>query len=76
MPRHSVLLSWTLPSSLGRQPVRFSPGINNGMNLRVSGQGAEGDPGAARRGDFLVQVIFEDDDARPDHYLAYRYSNP
>jgi molecular chaperone DnaJ len=40
--------------------VDTPPGIDNGMNLRVSGQGAEGDPGAAR-GNLLVQVIVEDD---------------
>jgi molecular chaperone DnaJ len=36
-------------------------GIDNGMNLRLSGQGAEGDPGASR-GNLLVQVIVDDDD--------------
>ena len=36
-------------------------GIDNGMNLRLSGQGAEGDPGAPR-GNLLVQVLVDDDD--------------
>eukprot|EP00978_Attheya_sp_CCMP212_P049662 scaffold694532_cov55-Attheya_sp.AAC.1 len=35
-------------------------GIDNGMNLRLSGQGAEGDPGASR-GNLLVQVIVDED---------------
>jgi len=36
-------------------------GIDNGMNLRLQGQGAEGDPGAPR-GNLLVQVIVDEDD--------------
>ena len=36
-------------------------GIDNGMNLRLSGQGAEGDPGAPR-GNLLVNVLVEPDD--------------
>lgn len=36
-------------------------GIDTGMNLRLQGQGAEGDPGAPA-GNLLVQVIVEDDD--------------
>lgn len=35
-------------------------GIDTGMNLRLSGQGAEGDPGAPS-GDLLVTVIVEED---------------
>jgi hypothetical protein len=37
------------------------PGIDDRINLRVSGQGAQADPGAPR-GNLLVQVIVEDDD--------------
>jgi molecular chaperone DnaJ len=40
--------------------VDTPPGVDNGMNLRLSGQGAEGDPGASR-GNLLVQVIVEKD---------------
>jgi molecular chaperone DnaJ len=36
------------------------PGIDTGMNLRLSGQGAEGDVGAPR-GDLMVTVIVEED---------------
>mmetsp|Transcript_43130 Transcript_43130/g.131387 ORF Transcript_43130/g.131387 Transcript_43130/m.131387 type:complete len:335 (-) Transcript_43130:177-1181(-) len=36
-------------------------GIDNGMNLRLQGQGAEGDPGA-ERGNLLVQVVIDRDD--------------
>lgn len=36
-------------------------GIDTGMNLRLTGQGAEGDPGAPR-GDLMVTVIVEEDD--------------
>ena len=36
-------------------------GIDTGMNLKLSGQGAEGDPGAPS-GDLLVTVIVEEDD--------------
>lgn len=40
--------------------VETPAGIDHGMNLRLQGQGAEGDPGAPR-GNLLVQVIVEDD---------------
>lgn len=43
--------------------VDTPPGIDNGMNLRLQGQGAEGDPGAPS-GNLLVQVIVE-----PDSYF-------
>ena len=36
-------------------------GVDTGMNLRLSGQGAEGDPGAPR-GNLLVTVVVEEDD--------------
>lgn len=36
-------------------------GIDSGMNLRLAGQGAEGDPGAPR-GDLMVTVIVQEDD--------------
>lgn len=38
--------------------VTTPPGIDNGMNLRLQGQGAEGDPGA-QPGNLLVQVMVE-----------------
>ena len=41
--------------------VDTPPGIDNGMNLRVTGEGAEGDPGAPR-GNLLVQVLIDEDD--------------
>lgn len=41
--------------------VDTPPGIDNGMNLRLAGQGAEGDPGAPK-GNLLVQVLVEEDD--------------
>lgn len=41
--------------------VTTPPGIDNGMNLRLAGQGAEGDPGAAA-GNLLVQVIVDPHD--------------
>jgi molecular chaperone DnaJ len=41
--------------------VDTPPGIDTGMNLRLSGQGAEGDPGAPS-GNLLVQVIVDSDD--------------
>jgi len=45
-----------------REVVVDTPaGIDTGMNLRLSGQGAEGDPGAPR-GNLLVQVLVEEDD--------------
>lgn len=40
--------------------VETPPGIDNGMNLRLSGEGAEGDPGAPS-GNLLVQVVVEND---------------
>ncbi|KAL7550363.1 hypothetical protein ACHAWF_013602 [Thalassiosira exigua] len=41
--------------------VDVPPGIDNGMNLRLTGQGADGDPGAPR-GNLIVQVLVDDDD--------------
>lgn len=41
--------------------VDTPPGIDNGMNLRLTGQGAEGDPGAPA-GNLLVQVVVDDDE--------------
>ena len=41
--------------------VDTPPGIDTGMNIRLTGQGAEGDPGAPP-GNLLVQVIVEEDD--------------
>ena len=41
--------------------VNTPAGIDNGMNLRLSGQGAEGDPGAPR-GNLLVQVLVDEGD--------------
>mmetsp|Transcript_111478 Transcript_111478/g.311631 ORF Transcript_111478/g.311631 Transcript_111478/m.311631 type:complete len:479 (+) Transcript_111478:38-1474(+) len=41
--------------------VDTPPGIDNGMNLRLTGQGAEGDPGAPR-GNLLIQVLVDPDD--------------
>jgi molecular chaperone DnaJ len=41
--------------------VETPPGIDSGMNLRLQGQGAEGDPGAPA-GNLLVQVVVDDDD--------------
>mmetsp|Transcript_25696 Transcript_25696/g.56285 ORF Transcript_25696/g.56285 Transcript_25696/m.56285 type:complete len:515 (-) Transcript_25696:4456-6000(-) len=41
--------------------VETPPGIDHGMNLRLSGQGAEGDPGAPR-GNLIVQVLVDDDE--------------
>ena len=43
--------------------VDIPPGIDNGMNLRLTGQGAEGDEGAPR-GNLLVQVLVD-----PDQYF-------
>ena len=40
--------------------VTIPAGIDNGMNLRLQGQGAEGDPGAPA-GNLLVQVIVDCD---------------
>ena len=41
--------------------VDIPPGMDTGMNLRLAGQGAEGDRGAPA-GNLLVQVIVEEDD--------------
>lgn len=41
--------------------VDVPAGIDNGMNLRLTGQGAEGDPGAPR-GNLIVQVIVDEDE--------------
>ncbi|GAX19990.1 curved DNA-binding protein [Fistulifera solaris] len=41
--------------------VSIPPGIDTGMNIRLAGQGAEGDPGAPA-GNLLVQVIVDPDD--------------
>lgn len=41
--------------------VDVPAGVDNGMNLRLSGQGAEGDPGA-QPGNLLVQLIVDQDD--------------
>lgn len=43
--------------------VDTPPGIDNGMNLRLTGQGAEGDEGAPR-GNLLIQVLVD-----PDQYF-------
>ena len=40
--------------------VDIPPGVDNGMNLRLQGQGAEGDKGAAR-GNLFVHVAVQDD---------------
>mmetsp|Transcript_12437 Transcript_12437/g.27192 ORF Transcript_12437/g.27192 Transcript_12437/m.27192 type:complete len:353 (-) Transcript_12437:330-1388(-) len=41
--------------------VDIPAGIDNGMNLRLTGQGAEGDPGAPR-GNLIVQVLVDNDE--------------
>jgi molecular chaperone DnaJ len=41
--------------------VDIPPGIDTGMNLRLAGKGAEGDPGAPK-GNLLIQVIVEESD--------------
>jgi len=41
--------------------VTVPAGIDNGMNLRLQGQGAEGDPGAPS-GNLMVQIIVREDD--------------
>ena len=41
--------------------VDIPAGIDNGMNLRLSGQGAEGDPGAPK-GNLIVQVLVDNDE--------------
>ena len=41
--------------------VDIPAGIDNGMNLRLSGQGAEGDAGAPK-GNLLLHVVVEEDD--------------
>ena len=40
--------------------VDIPAGIDNGMNLRLAGQGAEGDPGAPK-GNLIVQVLVDED---------------
>ncbi len=40
--------------------IEVPAGIDNGMNLRLAGQGAEGDPGAPR-GNLIVQVLVDED---------------
>jgi molecular chaperone DnaJ len=60
--RYQVLDQATGQIEIKERDVKVDtpPGIDNAMNLRVSGQGAEGDPGAPR-GNLLVQVIVEED---------------
>lgn len=41
--------------------VDIPPGVDSGMNLRLQGQGAEGEPGAPA-GNLLVQVVVDEDD--------------
>jgi len=41
--------------------VTIPAGVNNGMNLRLAGQGGDGDPGAPK-GDLIVNVTVEEDD--------------
>jgi DnaJ-class molecular chaperone len=41
--------------------VDTPPGVDTGMNIRLTGEGAEGDRGAPK-GNLLVQVIVEEDD--------------
>jgi DnaJ-class molecular chaperone len=41
--------------------VDVPPGIDTGMNLRLQGQGAEGEPGASA-GNLLVQIVVDRDD--------------
>jgi len=41
--------------------VQVPAGIDSGMNLRLSGQGADGSPGAPR-GNLIVTVVVEEDD--------------
>ena len=41
--------------------VDTPPGVDTGMNIRLKGQGAEGDPGAPA-GNLLVQVIVDEDE--------------
>ena len=61
--RYQVMNSATGQIEIKERDVNVDtpPGIDNGMNLRVTGQGAEGDPGASR-GNLMVQVIVEEDD--------------
>jgi molecular chaperone DnaJ len=61
--RYQVMNSSTGQIEIKERDVKVDTpaGIDNGMNLRVTGQGAEGDPGAPR-GNLLVQVIVEEDD--------------
>jgi molecular chaperone DnaJ len=41
--------------------VDIPAGVDNGMNLRMEGQGADGDPGA-QRGNLLITIIVKEDD--------------
>ena len=41
--------------------VNVPAGVDSGLNLRLSGQGADGDPGAPK-GDLIVQLVVDDDD--------------
>lgn len=40
--------------------VKVPPGVNDGINLRLAGQGAEGDAGAPK-GDLIVTCVVEED---------------
>jgi len=40
--------------------VKVPPGVNDGINLRLAGQGAEGDKGA-EKGDLIVTCVVEED---------------
>jgi len=41
--------------------VKVPPGVNDGINLRLAGQGAEGDAGAPK-GDLIVTCVVEEDE--------------
>jgi len=41
--------------------VKVPPGVNDGINLRLAGQGAEGDTGAPK-GDLIVTCVVEEDE--------------
>lgn len=60
--RYQVVDSSTGEASIKERDVTVEtpPGIENGMNLRLQGQGAEGDPGAPR-GNLFVQVVVDED---------------
>lgn len=55
--------------------VETPAGIDNGMNLRLQDQGAEGDPGAPR-GNLLVTVIVDQDDYFQRDGADVHTSNP